>query len=142
MIRLSREHRAQLRAEAESAWPEECCGLIVGRKGPDGTEISSLVPTANVAGADRHEHFEVDPAAHLRLQRKLRGTEEAVIGVYHSHPAGPAVPSAHDLARAIEPGWLWIIVGLADGRTGEINGFVHRAGGFEPVALGTGDLTL
>ena len=139
MIRLSREHRAQLRAEAESVWPEECCGLIVGRKGPDGTEISALVPTANVAEAERHERFEVDPAAHLRLQRNLRGTEQSVIGVYHSHPAGPAAPSAHDLARAIEPGWLWIIVGLTDGRTGEINGFLHRAGGFEPVELGTGD---
>lgn len=139
MIRLSREHRAQLRAEAEAAWPEECCGLIVGRKGSDGLEISALVPTANVAEERRHERFEVDPAAHLRLQRDLRGTGEAVIGVYHAHPAGPAVPSAHDLAGAIEPGWLWIIVGLADGRTREINGFVHRAGGFEPVGLGTGD---
>lgn len=139
MIRLSGKNRARLHAEAESAWPEECCGLIVGRAGSDELKISALVPAANVAEERRHERFEVDPTVHLRLQRKLRGTDETVIGVYHSHPSGPAAPSAYDVARAIEPGWLWIIVGLADGRAAEIQGFIHRADGFEPVELGTDD---
>jgi proteasome lid subunit RPN8/RPN11 len=35
------------------------------------------------------------------------------VGVYHSHPAGAALPSPRDLAEAHYPEWLFVIVGAA-----------------------------
>ena len=37
----------------------------------------------------------------------------AVVGAYHSHPHGPAWPSASDLAEAYYAEFIWVIVSLA-----------------------------
>lgn len=104
--------QAQLCAEARNAFPRECCGLIEGVLTPSLTkgEARALHPTRNLASAA--DRFEIDPAAHIALLRRLRGTERALIGCYHSHPGGRPEPSAHDLESANEPGFLWLIAAL------------------------------
>jgi proteasome lid subunit RPN8/RPN11 len=66
----------------------------------------------NVAASDTR--FHVDERAHIELRRKLRRLEPPleIVGVYHSHPAGPPVPSPTDLAEAHYPEWIYVIVGL------------------------------
>ena len=56
----------------------------------------------------------------LTLQRGLRGSGQAVVGLYHSHPDGAAQPSASDLAEAWEPELVWIIVAVHGGQTIEL----------------------
>lgn len=100
-------------AAARAAYPEECCGLLIGAKEGDHWRIDEAVAAANVAPKPRHDRFEVDPALHLRLQRELRGTAQAVIGHYHSHPNGRAAPSQADVKQAEDPSLLWLIVAVA-----------------------------
>ena len=84
-------------------------------------------PAANVA-PDRARSFELDPATLLSAHKAARAGGPAVLGHYHSHPSGFAMPSAADAAAAY-PGTLWMIV--ADGEAalfeacegGPINGF-------------------
>lgn len=83
---------------------EEVCGLLLG----DPDHVTAIVPTANVA-PDRRRHFEVDPAALIAAHRDARNGGPALLGHYHSHPGGDALPSARDAADA-EPGRLWLIV--------------------------------
>ena len=73
--------------------------------------------------------YEIDPADHIALRRALRGFEPAllILGVYHSHPAGDAVPSASDLREAAYPDWMYMIVGLGRARA-VIRAFRIRAG--------------
>ncbi len=119
MIRIARSALALAEAAADAAWPEEACGLLVGRRGTDGVVIETAVPTPNRADAgERHRRFLVDPAMHAALQRRLRGTEARIVGVFHSHPQGPARPSAHDLAAPLPEGWVMVILGGARGRDG------------------------
>lgn len=33
-------------------------------------------------------------------------------GSFHSHPGGPAVPSPRDVEAALDPEWIYLIVGL------------------------------
>lgn len=101
---------AQLRAHAEATHPHECCGLLLGRRMGRAFDVDAYAQSANLA-VDPVCNFEIDPGLHIRLQRELRGTGRAVIGVFHSHPAGPAEPSVTDRARAAEPGFLWLISG-------------------------------
>lgn len=86
---------------AEASRPREVCGLLLGTVG----RITALALSRNLAAAD--DAFEIDTALHLRLQRTTR----SVVGVWHSHPRGPAVPSARDLAGAWDASLLWLITG-------------------------------
>ena len=116
MIVLADALRLRIAQAAEAAYPEECCGLLVGRRRAEGPILVEAVePSPNVA-ADRRAGFEVDPALRLRLQRTLRAEGRAIVGLYHSHPDGPAEPSARDLESAWEPELAWLIVGMAQGR--------------------------
>ena len=109
MIRIPTALLAELRAHCARARPEEACGLLVGA----GEQVVRIEPAENVA-EDRRRRFEVDPRLLLRLHRELRGGPLSVLGVYHSHPAGRPEPSPTDLAKALDPELVWLIVG-ADG---------------------------
>jgi len=111
----------------EAAVPAEACGLLIGRVGIAGrVRVTGVEPARNVA-ADPVRAFEVDPGLRIGLERELRPGPLAIVGHYHSHPAGPARPSATDAARVIERALVWLIVGLEAGQAVEI-------GAFRPVA--------
>ena len=98
-----------LRAEADRAAPEECCGVLLGRPGT----IEEARPARNVADA-RLRRFEIDPQALVDAHRAARAGGPQVLGYYHSHPGGPAEPSAIDRAMAAGDGRIWAIVGERD----------------------------
>ena len=83
----------------------EICGLLLGQAG----RIEAIAPAANVA-ADPARHFELDPAVLIAAHRAARSGGPSVIGHYHSHPSGVAIPSATDAACAMPDGTLWLIV--------------------------------
>ena len=116
-------------AEAAASPEREICGLLLGREGA----IKQAVPADNVA-ADPARRFEVDPAALFAQARRERQGGAAMLGPYHSHPEGDAMPSACDAAAA-EPGRLWLIVAgrRATAWRAVPGGAVH--GAFDPVAL-------
>ncbi|OHD03992.1 MAG: peptidase [Sphingomonadales bacterium RIFCSPLOWO2_12_FULL_63_15] len=83
----------------------EICGLLLGQAG----WIEAIAPAANVA-ADPARHFELDPAVLIAAHRAARSGGPKVVGYYHSHPSGVALPSATDAACAMPDGTLWLIV--------------------------------
>ena len=121
LLLISSDLLLRIRKEAASAFPEECCGLLIGeRRSDDRIKVHDLVPAANVA-PDRRQRFEVDPAVHLRCQRALRGTGRRVVGHYHSHPGGRAEPSFRDIESISDPALIWVIVAVGtDMDVGEI----------------------
>lgn len=125
----------------EAAYPEEACGLLVGRAGPLGRwRVTRIEPSANVA-KQRRRTFEVDPGLLIGLERELRGGREAVIGHYHSHPDGPARPSPRDLARVFEPALVWLICAVREGQAVQMRAWLPRqdGSGFEPMPIETID---
>ncbi len=125
--------------EAVAAEPEECCGLLLGLADNGNLTVSRAHPTRNLA-SDRRRTFEVDFAERLKLQRELADAPEDVVGMYHSHPAGPAEPSAADLAQAWEPGWLWLIAAVGDGDVTDLEAYryehpVDGEGRFRTLAI-------
>ena len=99
-----------VRAAARAAAPQEACGLLLGRNESGRIVLSACVPSRNIA-ADPMRRFEVDPAIRLRVQRETRDGGAAMVGLYHSHPAGAAVPSVTDRQCLYEPGLVWLIAG-------------------------------
>lgn len=136
MIRLPAAARRALVAHCRAAYPEEACGLLLGRRDGEGFVVTRAVESANLAADPRHR-FEVDPALRLRLQRAARAGDAAVIGHYHSHPDGAARPSATDLAEAWEPELVWLVAALA--AQGPVTLAAHLpdpvGGGFRAIPL-------
>jgi proteasome lid subunit RPN8/RPN11 len=104
-IGISRAVFDQIVTHAAENPSEEICGLLLGRAG----SVEAILPAANVA-AERTTMFELDPAMLFQAYRAARAGGPAILGHYHSHPNGSAVPSAADAAAA-EPGLLWLILG-------------------------------
>ena len=98
--------RDALLAEAARAHPQECCGLLLGESVD---AITAILPAANIAASPERE-FEIDPATLITAHRAARNGGPAVLGYYHSHPAGTTAPSAQDRACAARDGRIWAIV--------------------------------
>lgn len=138
MIRLAAAHLDAIRAAAEDAYPDECCGLLVGRRGgADGVTVTAVEASRNVVAGDARQRFEIDPELRLRVMRRLEGGGEEIVGLYHSHPDHSAEPSARDLAMAYEPDLVWVIAAVAQGRAAEVRGYRldEVAGRFREMAI-------
>ncbi len=105
--------------------PNEVCGLLFGTA----EKVLRAEPCANVA-PDPARAFEIDPAALFAAHRAARLDGPQVIGCYHSHPSGNAVPSARDAEAAMGDGALWLILTKTEARlwrTREVGVFAEVA---------------
>jgi proteasome lid subunit RPN8/RPN11 len=129
-VRLSSQAARTMLEHARRERPRECCGLLVGA----GVRVTVAVPMRNLARG--RTRYMVDPAGHIALQRVLRVIEPAasIVGVYHSHPRGPARPSEADVAEALYPDWIHVIIRLG-GRRPETRGFTISRGRVQPLTL-------
>jgi proteasome lid subunit RPN8/RPN11 len=101
---------AEMLAHAREESPNECCGLLVGRRGA----VDRAVRARNLeAGPTR---YLIDPQDHFAALKDARAKGRQVIGAYHSHPAGAALPSPSDIAEASGgPDFLYVIVAPVSG---------------------------
>lgn len=83
----------------------------------DGDEIVTVYPTSNAD--DSPSSYTVPPQEHYQALIDAESKGWRIGGVFHSHPDGPAEMSTTDEARALEPDWVYLVVGLA-GPTPEI----------------------
>ena len=115
-LRVTGILRDQVLRAAEAAYPEEACGLLLGRV-PDAFEKPGRLLEVDEARAlsngwetgPRTNRYALDPKALADLERSLSGSGRAVVGVYHSHPDAPAWPSPFDLERAWPCYSYWIV---------------------------------
>ena len=98
----------EMLAHVAGLWPEEACGLVGGR---DGRAVR-LYPVENT----RHSPvaFEMDPLQQIKGMLAMEAEGLDLIAIYHSHPDGPARPSATDVANAYYPDAVQLIISLAD----------------------------
>ena len=126
-LRIRRAVVGDLLAHAKAEAPRECCGLLLGAGGL----IDENVRTRNLSPSPAR--YRVDPEAHFAAIRRTRAAGRAILGAYHSHPAGPAEPSPTDLTEAAYPEFVYVIVGLAAGE--DVRGWRIRDGRAEPAGL-------
>ncbi len=134
VVELTAEQLGGIEQAARMAMPREACGVLVGAQTDRGWHVADIEPSPNVAPVGQPDRFEIDPALLLRVQKKLRGSGQSMIGVYHSHPNGLAEPSAIDLAQAWQTGMIWLISAVKPD-TVETRGFLRNENGFVPVPL-------
>jgi proteasome lid subunit RPN8/RPN11 len=117
-------------AHARRERPRECCGFLLGR----GQRVQFSVPMLNVAASPTR--YRIDDRTHIDVRRLLRAFTPAleIVGVYHSHPAGPSRPSPTDVAEAHYPEWIHVIADLSGARA-HLAAFRIVHGQVRPVAI-------
>jgi proteasome lid subunit RPN8/RPN11 len=122
---------ARLEGWSRLGLPRESCGLLIGRDAGGRTEVERVTWARNLER--REDRFELDPGGLLAAERAARGAGLGVVGVWHSHPASGARPSAADRDAAYE-GWSYLILGLA-GPVPELRAFRLRGERLEEEPL-------
>jgi proteasome lid subunit RPN8/RPN11 len=120
MITIAEEQLTQIRAHGISDYPYECCGLLLGRFGPDGKIVSEIFPISNAREESaKRNRFLITPEELMKGEHYARDHDLEVVGFYHSHPDSPAVPSQYDLEHAW-PTYSYIIVSTSAERANDL----------------------
>ena len=97
---------------ARAGDPNEACGLVIGdRPAAEGGVALRFEPTGNKAASPYR--YEIDPEDLLRLTIATDDADEAFWAIVHSHVRSPAYPSPTDVALALYPEALYLLVSLA-----------------------------
>ena len=128
VLQLSHALRRRIEQEGSAAYPNECCGILVGRDisaaGVKRRVVVRLEPGTNVFEADEQYHrFSIDPRQQLKAERAAEAEGRVVLGFYHSHPDHPARPSEYDREHAW-PFYSYVIVAIAKGKPAAMTSWV------------------
>lgn len=135
-IALQKRHSQAMQTHAENSYPHECCGLLIGQLSGDNKTLIEVLPVENswdeatadefrdVAGSaelgkTRRERYAIAPKTLLEVQKQARDRQLNIIGIYHSHPDHPAVPSAFDEAIAWQQ-YSYIIISVRQGNAADL----------------------
>jgi proteasome lid subunit RPN8/RPN11 len=117
MIIIEPNARQLMINNALNTFPDECCGFIFGTEDLHGNRmIREITVVDNSKPGDKTRRFEIAPLDYLRAEQYAEDHQLALLGVYHSHPKHPAIPSEHD-RKAAQPWFSYIIISTMEDRS-------------------------
>jgi proteasome lid subunit RPN8/RPN11 len=123
----------KLTLHAESSLPHESCALLIGPIPPSGSkqvQVSEVILTSNISSRPAVQ-FEINPQDLLKAYDHADVLNQAIVGIFHSHPA-PPYPSSTDIDNMKINPCVWLIMGGSDK---EIKSYQYRDGYIYKVAL-------
>lgn len=105
-------------AHARSAYPEECCGFLIGSNS-NPRIVQRVLAAWNAAQPSALKRYSIDPIELTRAGEEARRSNLELIGVYHSHPDAPVAPSKIDLEYA-RPGFAYLVLSLQNGEVRDV----------------------
>src|SRR5580692_12647882 len=138
MLRIEYADYEALRAHGEETYPNECCGVLLGKKiaGEGNSEaamnhVQQIVRAGNTRTDSAHNRYNIAPQELVKIQRQARGLGLDIVGFYHSHPDHPAQWSTTDFAEAHWLGCSYIITSIEQGKAVTTNSFLLSGTGEE-----------
>ncbi|MBL0333805.1 MAG: M67 family metallopeptidase [Chitinophagaceae bacterium] len=113
MLVLDKTIFEQLKSEAADIFPDECCGFLFGSETNGERIISVIRPALNNKEGDKRRRFEISPKDYLQAERFATANNVTLLGIYHSHPQHPALPSETDRLAA-QPFFSYLIIPVKD----------------------------
>lgn len=135
---LPKHLRRKLAGIVVAGYPYETCGLLIGTQNAGEVHVARLTQARNLNTERAHDRYELDPRDFLAGDKQAQAAELEIVGIWHSHPDHPALPSETDRVGAWE-GYSYVIAsvtraGIADLRSFRLisNDFVEEAIIHEP----------
>lgn len=116
--------------DAESGYPNEVCGVMIGEENTvthfrkcanlvaDDKSETAFKETANIDSKRLKDRFELDPRSYIEADSWARKNGLDILGIYHSHPDHPSLPSETD-RQVASPGWAYIIFSVTRGKVAD-----------------------
>jgi proteasome lid subunit RPN8/RPN11 len=99
-----------MHAHLVACYPHEGCGFFYGKIN-EIKEVTEIRDVVNQNKTNPERIFEIAPIDYVKAERYAIENDLDLIGVYHSHPDHPAVPSPTDLKFA-QPNFSYVIVSI------------------------------
>lgn len=143
MISIQAPARELMVKDAVQAFPDECCGFLFGEEDAAGNRnIQAIQVVNNAKEGDKRRRFVIAPLDYIRAEQYADDNKLTLLGVYHSHPNHPAIPSEHDRVAA-QPFFSYIIVSVLEGKIGPIRSWrLNEDMQFEEEAVRTAERVL
>ncbi len=124
MILIEPSAEKIMNEDAVKAFPDECCGFMYGVENADGGRVVRVaLPVHNSSIENRKRRFEISPKDYLKAEKYALENDLQLLGVFHSHPDHPAVPSEHDRVAA-QPWFSYIIISVLKGEVSNTRSWV------------------
>jgi proteasome lid subunit RPN8/RPN11 len=105
--------RKEMINDALNSFPDECCGFFFGREDENSRLITDIIVVDNAKEGDKRRRFEISHLDYIKAEQFADGHHLQLLGVYHSHPNHPAIPSEHDRVAA-QPYFSYIIISVIE----------------------------
>ncbi len=113
-LKMSSGLLEKIREHGRSAYPHECCGLLLGRSDRSTKSVVGLRPAVNNREDSPGNRYLISALDMLQAERETQANGLEIVGIYHSHPDHPSRPSEYDREHAL-PGYSYVIVSIASG---------------------------
>ena len=97
--------------DARKCFPDECCGFLFGEENGANRHFSEILIVDNAKEGDKRRRFSITSRDYMKAELIAAKLNLTLLGVYHSHPVHPAVPSVHDLNVAM-PYFSYVIISV------------------------------
>ena len=118
-IRLSQKIIGKISNHAIDEFPYECCGFLIGKFNDEQADADEYVSAKNTVEENKERRFIIDPVEYMQVESRADAQNMSLIGIVHSHPNSPAVPSEFDRNHAFS-GFSYIIISVMENDVKEI----------------------
>jgi proteasome lid subunit RPN8/RPN11 len=125
MIRVEPDAWREMVAHARAAYPNECCGAMLGTVGDDKT-VRIALPLENAYDGSRERRYELRPEDLLHADKEARSRGMDLVGIYHSHPDCDAYFSETDLKNSC-PWYSFVVLSIRNGAFDHANSWLPDA---------------
>jgi len=119
-----------IESDGQKSYPYECCGFMYGREENGKRYITRAEPVNNTKEENRERRFEISPLDYIKAEEYADSNGLLLLGVYHSHPEHPAIPSEHDLKAAM-PYFSYVIISVKKAKLVDFRSWRLSGGRFE-----------
>jgi proteasome lid subunit RPN8/RPN11 len=108
---------------AERTYPNECCGVMLGRIEGDNKYVTEALALENAFHGEQGERYEVRPEDLLKAESAAREHGLDLVGIFHSHPDCDAYFSDTDLKNSC-PWYSFVVLSVTNGKFNHANSFI------------------
>ena len=123
MIHIHEKALAIMVADAEKSFPDECCGFVFGAEKEGVRQVEAVLVVDNAKEGDKRRRFRITPKDYLRAEAFAETGGLQLLGIYHSHPDHPPIPSEHDRVAA-QPYFSYLILSVRAGRFEQLRSWI------------------
>jgi proteasome lid subunit RPN8/RPN11 len=116
-MQIELRHLLEMINHAREEAPNEACGILAGKN----DRVSRLYRARNAENSPNA--YRLFPDEQYRIFKDIEDKGLEIIGIYHSHPFSPPVPSDTDIRQAYSPQVSHVVISLAENEEPQVTAF-------------------